>query len=122
MLGLNPVEGIMIVMEKHVARVAGRVHNIPTNELPRLQRSSDIEWGMWKMYADGLNDGRYSNLRYYLVSSITNMAARAILRRALETVGVQLAAWPGRDFGMDTPEGKAILGERCPYWKNLMHG
>jgi hypothetical protein len=49
------------------------------------------------------------------VSAITNAQSQAMTQRALNNVGDQLSAWPGREFSMDTPEGKAILGTQVGF-------
>lgn len=115
---LTPIFPVLIMMEKQVARMAARDHNIPTNKLPKLQRSSDIEWGMYKIYADELNGRVYNNLRYYFAISITESQTQAVVARALRNANQQLTAWPGYTFNMGD-EGTAILGKwprLCPDW------
>jgi hypothetical protein len=101
---------MIIAMEKRVPRFAAQNMGVPSDKLPRLQRSSDIEWGLFKFYHDAFGSTDYKNLKYYMVAAITEQGTQAIIRKALENAHTDLFGWPGKDFSMEEDEGKAILG------------
>ncbi|KAF1963714.1 hypothetical protein CC80DRAFT_588066 [Byssothecium circinans] len=108
--GLNPKEGVIIVMEKRVPRFAAQSQSMPIDKLPRLQRPSDVEWGMWKFYRDAFSIKKYNNLQYYLVASITEKVTKAIIKRSLNnTDPAEISQWPGMKFSVETIEGLALL-------------
>jgi hypothetical protein len=78
-----------------------------TDELPQIRSIADVAWGFWN------RAGNIQGIKYLLVAMIMNADTRDIIRQAHETLSPKLsetAAWPGFDFGLDTPAGQALLG------------
>ncbi|KAF3043373.1 hypothetical protein E8E12_001895 [Didymella heteroderae] len=79
---------------------------IPENQLPHLQRASDIMWSYWER-----NNANPQNLRYYFVNYIKNDETLPLIARALRNHGLNtVPRWPGLELGMHTDEAEAILG------------
>lgn len=106
-LGLNPVDSVIIGMSLYSPAHMGKAKIPPVTVLPDLQQTSDVIWGQWILQAKE----RANNIRYYIVNAITNSATGPIIQSALESAdAAPLKKWPGHSFGMDTDEGKALLG------------
>lgn len=85
----------------------GRSKSPPVDQLPDLRQSSDIMWGQWRLHAGA----RASQIKYYIINAITNSDTGPVIQRAVESGKVApLKKWPGASFGMETDEGKALLG------------
>jgi hypothetical protein len=90
-----------------------------TDELPKLQRLSDIFWGYWLR-----GNSNLANIRYFWMMDIANEDTEEILARALSEANTKIRKWPGVTFDMESDAGKAILGElqqlepqdRAPLW------
>ncbi|KAL8979188.1 MAG: hypothetical protein Q9205_005420 [Flavoplaca limonia] len=74
--------------------------------IPALNRLSDMMWYVWDSISE--DPGK---LRYIGRDTITNSATEGIMDEILQkTAGNARAPWPGKTFGLDTDEGKALLG------------
>jgi hypothetical protein len=82
---------------------------IPAANLPDLQRSSDVTWGLWKYHA---SDAFKSNVKYIISWAIANAETEGVIARVLLEAGMQLERWPtsGASFAMGTKPGDALLG------------
>jgi hypothetical protein len=91
---------------EYYLRLQGRYEDTP---LPRLLQWSDIAFLQW-MAAGDLSTA--SNLKYVLRLNIGNYGTLAIIQHILDSPKMFDAdfLWPGVTFGMDTEEGKALLG------------
>lgn len=80
---------------------------INDRHVPPLNRWSDVTWTLWKQKAgDGAKD-----LRYIARSFITNPETKSVMSYIYDKHGGDNAkAFPGLEFGMNTPEGRALLG------------
>ena len=80
---------------------------VPQDQLPQLQRASDITYGMWK---DKAGD-KVGGIRYILNWGVQNAQTQAVIRRALDSMGEDLNYWPGVSWPADSEQAKAILGD-----------
>ncbi|KAI4091313.1 MAG: hypothetical protein LQ344_004172 [Seirophora lacunosa] len=85
----------------------------PTNKyimdrlVPPLNRWSDVTWTLWKQKA-GNNAG---NLRYIARNAILNRDTRSVMSYIYDKHGgANARPYPGLEFGMDTEEGRTLLG------------
>lgn len=77
----------------------------PKDGLPKLRRSSDIAWGLWKMGAEPR--GKIKNIRFFFSLNISNDLTTRLLLRAIKG---ESYTFPGNIFSMESEEGKALLG------------
>ncbi|KAH5071318.1 hypothetical protein HBH96_010910 [Parastagonospora nodorum] len=75
------------------------------DELPMLQRSSDMMWIMWE---NTVEFSRRHELKLFLSLSIKNPETQALIQHALSDVGKELTVEPV-EFKTTTPQGKALL-------------
>jgi hypothetical protein len=81
-------------------------NNFPDNELPHLQKLSDMMWAMWEMHILPQQRG---NLDFFMSLGINNPTSASIIRRALDSEGQALSTTPYR-FDPTSDGGLAILG------------
>jgi hypothetical protein len=74
-------------------------------ELPELQKSSDLMWAMWEHY---VHPADYKDLNFFMTLSIENPITLSLMKRALDTLKKELTT-AGVLIGMDTDAGKALL-------------
>ncbi|KAL8676206.1 MAG: hypothetical protein Q9224_007312 [Gallowayella concinna] len=70
--------------------------------VPPLNRWSDVTWTVWKE-----KGGQGNNLRYIAHDFVANRETEHVMEEILE---YKQPEWPGRSFGMDSDEGRALLG------------
>ncbi|KAL9583381.1 MAG: hypothetical protein Q9212_002740 [Teloschistes hypoglaucus] len=76
--------------------------------VPALSRFSDAAWTIWSLI---ISPDQVNNLRYIGHESVSNPDTLAIMGHILTTTREQNnVPWPGLSFGMDSDEGKALLG------------
>lgn len=76
------------------------------DDLPVLSHCSEIYWAYWTR--DNPNP---KNLRIYGAHNVVNDATSQLVARAFRNTGVEkLTSWPGSSFGIDSPEGLALIG------------
>lgn len=105
---INPKDGVIIgqnLLDPATAAAYNWGRNPKPEELPKLQRLSDIFWGHWVRENPDI-----SNIRYFWMMNVVNQETVEILARALHDAGKKYAPWPGTTFDMDSDAGKAILG------------
>ncbi|KAF2260320.1 hypothetical protein CC78DRAFT_547626 [Lojkania enalia] len=110
-------QGTMIVPIEFSPTWEGQFRSPPIegDGLPKLQRASDILWGMW--VASG---GAGHSLRYVIIQDIHNDITQEVIRRAVkERNQGNLPAWPGFKFSTDTDAGAALL--RAPNVVGIGH-
>ncbi|KAF2748228.1 hypothetical protein M011DRAFT_486081 [Sporormia fimetaria CBS 119925] len=102
---INPQDGVLMALSLSSPQHAVASWNppLPADQLPKLQKSSDVAWGIWKMRA-GTN---VKNLRYFLALTVINELTNRILIRA---TGGRVQPWPGVTFTSETEEASALLG------------
>lgn len=96
---------------------AAKEHKPPISkeDLPELQRASDLLWLSWSRFAEPKN-----NLKYFFNVAITNHHTQEAIRRALKNTDTAFGQWPGVTFETDNDEGKVLLGKTCqPFKKKL---
>ncbi|KAF1956344.1 hypothetical protein CC80DRAFT_362839, partial [Byssothecium circinans] len=74
-------------------------------ELPSLNKMSDILWGYWFR-----NNPNVRSIKYFWVQDIANFHTSEIIARVLHDAGKKLSVWPGATFDMKSEAGQAILG------------
>jgi hypothetical protein len=77
---------------------------LTANQLPKLQKSSDLLFLMWRFFA---GDTYVKNVRYFFSLSISNEPTSKLMVRAVGTV----RAWPGSTFTYYQDEFRALLGK-----------
>jgi hypothetical protein len=77
----------------------------PDDELPQLQKSSDLLWAMWEKE---IPTDKQQNIQFFASLSITNAVTLQIMKRAM---GNREITNDGMKFDMTTEEGKALLGK-----------
>ncbi|KAL8787207.1 MAG: hypothetical protein Q9213_002318 [Squamulea squamosa] len=89
-----------LLTKRGVAK-ADRVRGIPA-----LNRLSDVLWYMWNIVTN-----EPETLRYLGREGIINTASKSIMDEIfVKAVGTTLVPWPGISYGLNTDEGKALLG------------
>lgn len=80
-------------------------NNFPDNELPGMQKLSDMLFAMWEF----VPPADRGNINYFLSLAIENPVTLALIRRALDSEGQELSTSPYR---METSSegGLALLG------------
>ncbi|KAL9002735.1 MAG: hypothetical protein Q9188_004354 [Gyalolechia gomerana] len=82
---------------------------IATRYVPPLNHWSDVAWTLWKQKAG--NSNAANNLRYIAYDFVTNAGTRDVMGYLFENVARRLYnPFPGLEFGMDSNEGRALLG------------
>ncbi|KAF1994265.1 hypothetical protein P154DRAFT_581961 [Amniculicola lignicola CBS 123094] len=104
-------DGVMVISDEYSAASQGRWLQPPVqgDDLPKLQRASDMIFGEWATQAKGHVDG----LRLIMVWTIVNVPSCAAIRRSLMANGKDtlLERWPtAYSYLPDSDEGKALLG------------
>ncbi|KAJ4305764.1 hypothetical protein N0V90_001296 [Kalmusia sp. IMI 367209] len=75
---------------------------------PPLKHVSDMLWGQWSCLKDR---PRVDNIRIYIVTQVLNDKALDIIWRVIRSAGLGCwQMWPGTRLGMETEEGRALLG------------
>lgn len=72
--------------------------------VPPLNRWSDATWTLWKEKGGG------NDLRYVGRDFIQNRQTESVMNYILDQHGLGLHPFPGLEFGMDSDEGRALLG------------
>ncbi|KAF2736416.1 hypothetical protein EJ04DRAFT_562469 [Polyplosphaeria fusca] len=101
-------DGFILGLSKYSPSHMGPLQHPPVNVFPDLQRWSDIAFLQWQQ----LMGNNVGNVKYIMSWSIDNPACKTVMKKAFEKTGAVLAPWPGVTYGMDSEEGKALLG--CP--------
>ncbi|KAL8994778.1 MAG: hypothetical protein Q9169_005340 [Polycauliona sp. 2 TL-2023] len=93
-------------VRKRLGPAAGSSANINDNLVPPLNRWSDATWTLWKEKGGG-NDLRYIGRDY-----IFNAQTESVMNYIFEQRGKNgdERKFPGLEFGMDSEEGRALLG------------
>ncbi|KAL8651349.1 MAG: hypothetical protein Q9226_004743 [Calogaya cf. arnoldii] len=74
--------------------------------IPQLNRLSDMMWYKWNSLVTDP-----ATLRFIGHDNINNKLSKSIIEEILlRTTGNKFAPWPGNSFGLDTDDGKALLG------------
>jgi hypothetical protein len=81
---------------------------IPKEDLPELQRASDLAWLSWAHFAEPK-----SHLKYFFNIAITNEDTQKAIRTVLKNTDTAYGPWPGVTFNTNTDEGKVLLGKTC---------
>ncbi|KAL8895341.1 MAG: hypothetical protein Q9207_008209, partial [Kuettlingeria erythrocarpa] len=96
-------------------RFRRRQQPIPSSEeisnhyVPPLSRWSDVTWTIWRQKAG--SNTTANRLRYIARDVITNEDTRALMEFIFRNYrGTDVVPFPGLEFGMDTDEGRALLG------------
>jgi hypothetical protein len=85
-----------------------RKPQIPKEDLPELQRASDLAWLSWAHFAEPK-----SHLKYFFNIAITNEDTQKAIRTVLKNTDTAYGPWPGVTFNTNTDEGKVLLGKTC---------
>ncbi|PSN68302.1 hypothetical protein BS50DRAFT_587500 [Corynespora cassiicola Philippines] len=81
--GINNEEGVMCTLIQLSPKFKVRYReDWEEDDLPELQKASDIAWGLWN-YDEKLTDERRKSLRYFAVSAISNWGTKALIKRAI---------------------------------------
>ncbi|PSN60773.1 hypothetical protein BS50DRAFT_639831 [Corynespora cassiicola Philippines] len=102
---INHHDGLIIAIDR-----AGPAYTAPEfskEALPKLQRASDILYGLWKYDFNEDDDDSY--FRFYAVVSIVNKKTKEIIAYAIKDLNGGLPEWPGHEIYMNTDRGKALL-------------
>ena len=85
--------------------------DIATTYVPTLSRFSDVAW---TLYTDIAKTPQNTHLQYVGHDNVNGAFASTviiyIIRRYTNPYGYPSAPFPGLEFGIDTPEGAALLG------------
>lgn len=118
--GINVEEGALFLIElastPRSAELLWKVDPAPRGELPVLRQISDLAWGFWYQAHGGSNLGHITK---FVVPQVINDVTGRLIDEALKTYEVPdgeerhnaVPEWPGITFEIDTPPGKALLGE-----------
>lgn len=114
--GINAHDGAILAMDNLMPSSAIRKNKqrdpLP-DELPALQSLSDLLWGGWYRGSqpDTSSNKDVKNIKYLISVSVTNAESLGIIQRALKAKDkTSVSYWPGDTFGMETDEGRALLG------------
>lgn len=100
----NPKDGVILANRNFSP--ADYMSN-PKAQLPDLQKWSDVNWFFWEMSCQEEKVG-VENLNYVFRVQVVNDNTNFVVSKALGSTSVD--AWPGKEFNMDTDQGRAILG------------
>lgn len=82
--------------------------NFPEDQLPSLQKASDMIWTMWEKE---IPDDRKQNLQFFMTLAITNQVTLEVMKRAMQLTGKDDVDAGGAKWFMNTDAGKALLGK-----------
>ncbi|PVH93611.1 hypothetical protein DM02DRAFT_695477 [Periconia macrospinosa] len=111
LFSINPFHGVLMGMDLLSIPSAAAQRNPPVqgNDLPDINKMSDILFLYWKFYTDNAFDTR--NIRYFFMLSVSNHETLGIIKRAFPNVDWSyFPEWPGVTFEGNQPEFRAILG------------
>ncbi|KAI4256996.1 MAG: hypothetical protein L6R42_005908, partial [Xanthoria sp. 1 TBL-2021] len=91
-------------VKKRLGKDAPSNQEINDKYVPPLNRWSDATWTLWKEKGGG-NDLRYIGRDY-----IFNQQTESVMNYIFDQHGSEDHKFPGLDFGMDSDEGRALLG------------
>ncbi|KAL6708397.1 hypothetical protein ACN47E_002660 [Coniothyrium glycines] len=106
-MAVSPEGGVMMQNRLSPAESAEKEYGpggFPTDELPALQRSSDLLWAMWE---EEIPENKRQNIQFFMSLSITNDITLKIMKRAM---GDEDISSSGKKFMMTSEAGKALLG------------
>lgn len=118
--GINVEEGALFLIDVASGpRTAARIWDVdpvPKDQLPGMRQISDLAWGFWYQAHGGLNLGHITK---FIVTQVINQVTERLIDQALKTYEIidgeeqheAVPEWPCITFGIDTPSGKALLGE-----------
>ena len=90
--------------------------DINSDELPQLRRVSDIMTAFWPR-----NNPTPSNLKYYLVSQVTNDETNELIGSIMRQANFdKLPSWPGLTVSIEQDAGKALLGKFFRYQRRTI--
>ncbi|KAI4653716.1 hypothetical protein J4E93_001483 [Alternaria ventricosa] len=82
-IGINPKAGIIFFLTlespTYAARTLWGVTSVKPDEMPALQRTSDITWGLWNRHSKE----SLSNINYFFTVAVANTETRKIISRAM---------------------------------------
>ncbi|KAH7388663.1 hypothetical protein BKA66DRAFT_440340 [Pyrenochaeta sp. MPI-SDFR-AT-0127] len=107
-MAVNGAQGGIIALSRNGPKENGARLKppVPADQMPILQSSSDIMWGLWQHDVDRED---LDNIHFFMALSIVNEATLKVLKRAFNQRNSDLNK-VGLIFDMTTEEGKAILG------------
>ncbi|KAI4670549.1 uncharacterized protein J4E79_000831 [Alternaria viburni] len=107
-IGINPKAGIIFFLTlespTYAARTLWNVPSVKPDEMPKLQRTSDLTWGLWNRHSKE----SLSNINYFFTVAVVNPETRKIISRAMGQNAVPKA--PGYTFRADNENFIALLG------------
>jgi hypothetical protein len=108
-MAVNPQGGIMVQNTLGPRQAADTTHpnNFADDELPHLQKLSDMMWALWEFSVPA---AQWSGINFFMSLGIINPTSKGIIRRALDSGGGQLTDQPFR-FDPTSDGGLAILGK-----------
>ncbi|KAL8650290.1 MAG: hypothetical protein Q9226_005209, partial [Calogaya cf. arnoldii] len=94
------------VVKRRLGNDAPSNREINEKYVPPLNRWSDATWTLWKEKGGG------NDLRYIGRDFIFNLQTESVMKYIFEKYGKEEGdrKFPGLDFGMDSDEGRALLG------------
>lgn len=108
---INAYQGAIIAMDRYAPKYKAIEDNldIPDDKLPRLQKGSDISWGLW-YGSTKVSPSHMRNIHYYFSLNISNKPTLEIIARAATLRRGRLIPWPGERISVLEERGKALLG------------
>ncbi|KAL9627283.1 MAG: hypothetical protein Q9204_006679, partial [Flavoplaca sp. TL-2023a] len=91
-------------VKKRLGASAPSSQEIASTLVPPLNRWSDATWTLWKEKGGG------ANLRYIGRDYIANALTESVMNHIFSQHSSSSREFPGLDFGMDSAEGRALLG------------
>jgi hypothetical protein len=85
----------------------GPKQNPPVTVVPALKQWSDATFLQW---ADLSSDKHIHNIRFIMKTPCENVITQEVIKAVMKRTKLELQRWPGVTFGMNSVEGKAILG------------
>ena len=76
------------------------------NALPKINRWSDVVWGIWSDTAGGAA----GSLQYIFRDNIVTEDTRSVIDEAIAPTTIGELAWPGKTFSQDELSGQALMG------------
>ncbi|KAF3045874.1 hypothetical protein E8E12_002891 [Didymella heteroderae] len=119
-MGVNARDGVFTFFNVRSAEQSAMqlwgTDEVAAEELPALNRVSDISWAFWKRAHK--NDAGLNNIQKFHVHDAVNKETLRPVNMALKTYRVpdgdvrrsRLPRWPGLVFDVEADEGKAMLG------------
>jgi hypothetical protein len=107
-LAVNPQGGMLVQNTLGPRPAADRTHpnNFQDNEMPWMQKLSDMMWAMWEFYVPA---AQRANLDFVMSLGINNPESLSLIRRALDSEGQALTMNPYW-FDPSSDGGLALLG------------